>query len=112
MNQVQLVGRLARSPELRYTQAGKAVAFLTLAVDGYFDAKQNKTVTDFIDVKLWGKVAENTAKYCVKGSLISVVGRLASSSFEKNGQVVYKLEVVGDEVKFLSKPKSAIEKGA
>lgn len=112
MNQVQLVGRLARSPELRYSRTGKAICFLTVAVDGYFDKSKGETVTDFIDVKLWGKTAENVAKYCVKGSLVAIVGRLSSSSFEKNGQTVYKLEVVGDEVKFLGKPKSALEKGA
>ena len=108
MNQVQLVGRLARSPELRYSRTGKAVAFLTVAVDGYFDKTKGETMTDFIDVKVWGKTAENVAKYCVKGSLVSVVGRLSSSSYEKNGQRVFKLEVVGDEIKFLSKPKSVM----
>lgn len=108
MNQVQLVGRLSRSPELRYTGTGKAMTFITVAVDGYFDKGKGDTVTDFIDVKIWGKTAENVAKYCVKGSLISVVGRLSSSTFEKEGKPVFKLEVVADEVKFLSKPKSAM----
>lgn len=108
MNQVALVGRLSRSPELRYSASGKAMAFVTLAVDGYYDKSKGGTVTDFIDVKLWGPLAENVAKHCVKGSLVSVIGRLASSKYEKNGETVFKLEVVGEEVKFLSKPKSAM----
>lgn len=108
MNQVTLVGRLSRSPELRYSSSGKAMAFLTIAVDGFYNKEKGETETDFIDIKLWGKVAENVAKYCVKGSLVSVVGRLKYSRYEKGGEMVYKLEVVGDEVKFLSKPKNAV----
>lgn len=109
MNSVNLVGRLARNPELRYTQSGKAMAMITLAVDGYYNKSKGSTETDFIDVKIWGRTAENTAKHLVKGSLIAVSGRLSSSSYEgKDGKTVYKLEVVAEDVKFLSKPKSAM----
>lgn len=108
MNSVNLVGRLARSPELRYTEKGKAMCFITLAVDGFFSKAEGKTKTHFIDVKMWGKTAENVAKHLIKGSMIAVEAYLESSSYEKNGQMVYKLEVVADRVKFLSKPKSAV----
>lgn len=105
MNQVQLVGRVARSPELRYTGNGKALCFLTLGVDGYFDKSKGEMTTDWIPVQVWGKLGERCAQHLVKGSLVSVVGRLKFGSYEKDGKKVYTLDVVAEEVNFLVKPK-------
>ncbi|MFS8535713.1 MAG: single-stranded DNA-binding protein [Limnochordales bacterium] len=107
MNQVQLVGRLVRNPELRYTKNGRALCFITVAVDGYYDKQKKDTVTDFIPVQLWGKTAEQVAKGVKKGTLVSVVGRISSGSYEKNGSKVYTLDIIGEEVKFLARPKGS-----
>lgn len=105
MNQVQLVGRLVRDPELRYTKSGKGLCFITLAVDGYYDKRKGDTVTDFIPVQLWGKTAEQVAKGVKRGTLVSVVGRVSAGSYEKDGNKVYTLDIIGEEVKFLARPK-------
>ena len=104
MNQVQLVGRLVRDPELRYTKNGRALCFITVAVDGYYDKQKKDTVADFIPVQLWGKTAEQVAKGVKKGTLVSIVGRISSGSYEKNGSKVYVLDIIGEEVKFLARP--------
>lgn len=104
MNKVVLVGRLTKDPELKFTQGkGTAVCTLTLAVDRQF-SKDGKKEADFIPVVIWGKPAENTANYMVKGCLMGVSGRLQTRSYEaKDGTKRYVTEVVADEVQFLSK---------
>lgn len=106
MNQVQLVGRLVRDGELRYTKNGKGLCFVTLAVDGYYDKQKKDTVTDFIPVQFWGKLAEQVAKGGKKGTLVSIVGRISTGSYEKDGKRVYTLDIIGEEVKFLVRPRA------
>jgi single-strand DNA-binding protein len=105
MNQVQLVGRLVRDAELRYTKNGKGLCFATLAVDGYYNKSKGGTETDFIPVQFWGKLAEQVAKGGKKGTLLSIVGRISTGSYEKDGKKVYTLDIIGEEVKFLARPK-------
>ena len=102
LNRCVLIGRLAKDPDLRYTQNSKAVCTFTLAVDrSYGDKKQ----TDFIEIIVWGKMGENCANYLSKGKLAAVDGQLTTRSYEaKDGVKVY--EVVADQVRFLS-PKTA-----
>ena len=100
MNNVVLIGRLARDPELRYTGTGKAVTTLTVAVNRGF-GKDNDA--DFIPVVVWEKQAENCANYLTKGSQVGVQGRLQVRSYEaQNGEKRYVTEVVGNQVEFLS----------
>lgn len=99
MNQVGLIGRLTKDPELRYTPQGTAVTTFTLAVDK--DGKDNGA--EFIDIVVWQKAAENVAQYCKKGKQVSVEGRLQSRIYEKqDGTKVKQTEVVAHRVKFLS----------
>lgn len=100
MNQVTLIGRLAKDPELRFTAgSGKAVATFTLAVDKPF-AKEKEA--DFFRVVVWGKTGENCANYLAKGRLVAIQGRLQNNNFEtQSGEKRYTTEVVADRVEFL-----------
>ena len=101
LNRVALVGRLTRDVELRRTGSGKAVASFNLAVNRNFKTVDGQE-TDFINIVCWGNVAENTANYCSKGSLVSVDGRLQTRNYENNqGQRVFVTEVVADSVQFI-----------
>lgn len=101
LNRVALVGRLTRDPELRRTSSGKAVTSFNLAVERNF--KSDDQEADFINCVCWGKVAENTERYCSKGSMVSVDGRIQTRNYENNqGQKVYVTEVIADSVQFIS----------
>lgn len=101
LNRVALVGRLTRDPELRRTGSGKAVTSFNLAVERNF--KSDDQEADFISCVCWGKIAENTERYCSKGSMVSVDGRIQTRNYENNqGQKVYVTEVVADSVQFIN----------
>lgn len=101
MNNVVLVGRLTRDPELRTTPNGIATCQVSLAINGLPNQNGERT-TDFINVVVWRRQAENLAKYCSKGSQIGVVGRIHSRSYDANdGSKRYVTEVVADNVTFL-----------
>lgn len=107
MNKVLLIGRLTKDPELKYTPGtGTAVTTITLAVENYNSKTQEKTA-DFIPVVLWGKQAENTAQYTLKGSQVAISGRISVRTYDaKDGTKRYVTEVVVDMfngVQFLSK---------
>lgn len=76
MNQIALMGRLTRDPEVRQTQNENAVANFSIAVDRDFKPKDGDRVTDFIDCVAWGHTANFVGKYCTKGALVAVTGRL------------------------------------
>ena len=76
INQVTLVGRLTKDPELRYTAEGKAVSNVTIAVNRPFRNKEGEYEADFVQCTLWKKTAENTAQYCRRGSIIGITGRI------------------------------------
>ena len=101
LNRALLVGRLIRDPELRRTGSGKAVTSFNLAVERNF--KSDDQEADFINCVCWGKIAENTERYCSKGSMVSVDGRIQTRSYENNqGQKVYVTEVIADSVQFIN----------
>ncbi|MBA2871263.1 single-strand DNA-binding protein [Anoxybacillus calidus] len=102
INQVILVGRLTKDPELRYTADGTAVANVTLAVNRNFRNANGMVDTDFVNCTLWRRVAENTANYCRKGSIIGVTGRIQTRNYEnQEGKRVYVTEVVAESVRFM-----------
>ncbi|MGL5330180.1 MAG: single-stranded DNA-binding protein [Peptostreptococcaceae bacterium] len=83
MNNITLIGRLTRDPELRYIAgSGTAVCQFTIAVDREFTGKDGKKETDFIDIQSWNKSAENCANYLVKGSLVGVQGSLRIDNYK------------------------------
>ena len=102
MNRVELIGRLTRDPELRYTSSNIPTARFTLAVNRPFQSQNGEQGTDFISVVVWRKQAENVKKFVTKGSLVAVEGRIQTGSYEnKDGQRVYTTDVVADSVQFL-----------
>lgn len=108
MNSVNLVGRLTRDPELRYIPSGTAVCNFNMAVDKGLskDKKtemesQNKPTADFINIVVWGKIAESCANYLAKGRLVGIQGRIQTGRYEKDGTMVYTTEVVANQVEFL-----------
>ena len=101
MNNVVLVGRLTRDPELRTTPNGIATCQISLAVNGLPNQNGERT-TDFINVQVWRRQAENICQYLDKGSQVSIDGRIQTGSFTgQDGNRRYTTEVVADNVQFL-----------
>lgn len=97
MNTVQILGNLARDPEVRYTQSGRAVATFTVAATNtYIDSTTNETKeqTAFVNCVAWGKLGEAVGNYR-KGNRLFVEGRIQKRSYEdSNGQKKYVMEVI------------------
>ena len=107
MNRVELIGRLTRDPELRYTNDQKAVCKFTLAVN-----RNGKDAgADFIRIQVWDKSAENCEKYLSKGSMVGVEGRITTSQYEKEGKKQTMTEVRADRVEFLTLAKPEEKQG-
>lgn len=105
MNNVNLIGRLTKDPELRQSRSGTATLKFTLAVDRRFK-QQGQPDADFINCLAFGKSAETIAQYCHKGNKLSVTGRIQTGSYLKqDGTKVYTFDVVVNEFEFLT-PKS------
>jgi single-strand DNA-binding protein len=105
LNQVVLVGRLAKEMEV-LEKGGKKYSNILLAIPRSFKNSNGEYDTDFIEVVIFDMVAENTNTYCKKGDIIGVKGRLQSSEYEKeDGTKVKKQEVIGEKVTFLSSKK-------
>lgn len=100
INVVTLCGHLCADPskQLRYTQTGKAVCDITLAVRGYKDK------SDFIRLRFWQQSAEILVKYCGKGDKITISGRLSCEPYEADGETIYYTFVTVDRLDFGFKP--------
>ena len=102
INNVVLVGRLTRDPELRYTANGAAVATFSLAVNRNFTNQSGEREADFINCVIWRKPAETLANYARKGTLLGVTGRIQTRNYEnQQGQRVYVTEVVAENFQLL-----------
>ncbi|MGI6325134.1 MAG: single-stranded DNA-binding protein [Bacilli bacterium] len=107
LNQMIIVGRLVRNPELRETESGKKVTNITLAVPRSYKNAQGEYETDFIDCVLWTGIAESTVEYCKKGDILGVKGRIQTRSIETGDEKrKYITEVVAEKVTFLSSKKA------
>lgn len=101
MNSVQLIGRLTRDPEVRYTQDQMAIATFSIAIDRP-PRRDGTRETDFPRITVFGRQAENCEKYLVKGRLVGIEGRLQTGSYtNRNGDKVYTTDVVANRVEFL-----------
>ena len=108
MNSVQLIGRLTKDIDLRYTQSGTAVGSFNLAVERNFKNADGERETDFIRCQIWRKAAENFAKFTKKGSLVGLEGKLQTRNYENNqGQRVYVTEVVIENFSLLESKKDS-----
>ena len=106
VNKVILVGNLGRDPEVRYTSGGQAVASLRIATSRSWTDKQSgqrKEETEWHDVEVWGKQAEQCGEYLAKGRQVYVEGRLKTDKWQdkQSGQDRYKVKVVAEGVRFL-----------
>ena len=105
LNQVVLVGRLTRDPEVKESEGKKKVSYITVAIPRSFKDANGEYQTDFIDVVLFDLVAENTCEYCKKGSIVGVKGRLQTSVVEKDDEKKRYTEIIAEKVTFLSSGK-------
>ena len=96
MNKTQLIGRLTKDIDLRYTQNQMAFGRFTLAVP-----RIKKDETDFISCKVWGKKAEAMEKYVKKGHKVCIAGRIETGSYLKGDQRVYTTDVVVEDFDFI-----------
>jgi single-strand DNA-binding protein len=96
INHVMLVGRLTRDPELKYSGQGMAVCKIGIAVN------KNKDQPDYFDVTIFNKLAEICNQYLAKGKQIAVEGRLVQNRWEYEGQKRTKVEIIANNIQFLS----------
>lgn len=103
------IGRLVKDIELRYTTTEKAVGQTTIAINRPYQ-NNGKNEADFINLVIWGKLAEAVSKYAHKGSLMAVEGRLQVRTYEKDGIKRYITEVLVSNIQFLdNKPKDELK---
>lgn len=102
MNNVSLIGKLTRDPELRYTaETSKAVARFSIAIDRPSKGEGEKQ-TDFPNIVVFGKQAESCERYLAKGRQVGIQGRIQTGSYtNKDGVKVYTTDVVANYVEFL-----------
>ena len=107
LNQVILVGRLVRNPEIQLTDTGKKRSSITLAVSRGYKNQDGEYETDFLDCTLWTGIAENTHEYCKSGDVIGVKGRIQTWMLENDdGTKSKRMEIIADKVTFLSSSRS------
>ena len=97
LNQVVLVGRIAKEVEVLETDNGRKVSYITLACQRSYKNEEGVYETDSVPCTLWNGIAENVAEYCRKGDIVGVKGRIQS---ENNG-----IAVIAEKVTFLSSKK-------
>ena len=103
VNQIVLVGRIAKAPETKTSENGRKFATLTLAVPRNYKNANGEYDTDFLDCTLWSSVAESTSEYCKTGDMIGVKGRVQSRIIESpDGLRRRKTEIVAERVTFLT----------
>lgn len=103
VNQIVLVGRLVKTPELKVSENGKPLTTITLAVPRNYKNINGEYDTDFLECTLWTSVAENTTEYCKTGDMLGVKGRVQTRLIEtENGLKKKKTEIVAEKVTFLS----------
>ena len=102
INNVVLVGRLTKDPELRYSSSNIPMVYFTIAVNRTFADQNGQRQADFIGCVAFRKQAENMARFLAKGSLVGVEGRIQTRNYQgKDGNTVYVTEVVADRIQFL-----------
>ncbi|GGD01994.1 single-stranded DNA-binding protein [Enterococcus wangshanyuanii] len=113
INNVVLVGRLTKDPDLRYTKGGDAVATFTLAVNRNFTNPNGKREADFINCVIWKKPAETVATYVGKGMMLGITGRIQTRNYQnQQGQRVYVTEVVCESYQLFEYRSASVQKNS
>jgi len=111
MNKIYLIGNLTHDPEMRATPSGVSVCTFTIAVNRKFPDAKGEKKTDFYRIVAWRQLGESCGRYLAKGRKVAVIGELQARTYDaKDGTVRMSLDVVADEVEFLS-PKQQNESG-
>lgn len=111
MNKITLIGNLTADPVLSATSTGKTVTRFRIAVNRRFGSQNGEKVTDFFRITTFGKPAEACAKYLAKGRKVAVIGELHADTYQDNeGMTRMSLDVMADEVEFLSSKADTEEK--
>ena len=109
INQVLLIGRIVRNPEIRKTENDKKVTNITLAINRPFKDQSGEYQTDYIDCVLWEILAEKAVEFCKKGDLIGIKGRLQIIK-EGEGEIKFNiLQVIAQNLTMLSHPNTKKE---
>ncbi|MFH2104472.1 MAG: single-stranded DNA-binding protein [Chloroflexota bacterium] len=105
LNRVQLIGRLGKDPEGRFTTTGKKVVSFSLAVSHRWKSAEgeSKDHTEWVNIEAWGRLAEVCQEYLHKGSLIYLEGRLKTDKYEDKGETKYFTKVVALQMQMLDK---------
>ena len=111
MNRITLIGNLTHAPEVRSTQSGNTVCSFTIAVNRKHDAANGQKTPDFFRINAWRQLGESSGRYLAKGRKVAVTGELQARTYEaKDGSTRMSLDVLADEVEFLS-PKQDEQEG-
>jgi single-strand DNA-binding protein len=103
MNQVVVVGRLVKDPEVEKTESGKERTFVTLAVPRSYKNENGEYDVDYVDCVLWNQIATNTTEYCKKGDLVGIKGKIETNTYEtEDGEKKKATNIVAERVTFLS----------
>lgn len=104
LNRVQLIGRLGKDPESKFTPTGKRVAHFSIAVSNNWKTNEGETKesTEWVNVEAWERLGVVCQEYLQKGSLVYVEGRLKTDRYEVDGEIKYFTKVVASIVQFLS----------
>jgi single-strand DNA-binding protein len=104
LNRVQLIGRLGKEPETRFTPNGKKVAHFSLAISQRWKSgNETKEYTEWVNIEAWGRLGEVAKQYLKKGSLVYIEGRLKTDKYEDKGEAKYYSKVVALTMQFLDK---------
>jgi single-strand DNA-binding protein len=116
LNRVQLIGRLGKDPETRFTPTGKKVAHFSLAVSNRWKSASGETKenTEWVNIEVWGGLADICQQYLQKGRLVYIEGRLKTEKFEDKGETRYYTKVVALQMQMLDRkpeeePVAAVE---
>ena len=104
LNRIQLIGRLGKDPEGKYTPSGKKVTHFSLAVSQRWKANgEAREYTEWVNVEAWGRLGEVCQEYLKKGSLVYIEGRLKTEKYEDKGETKFFTKVVALSLQFLDK---------
>ena len=97
LNRVQLIGRLGKDPDGKFTPTGKKVVHFSMAISNRWKSKEGETkeYTEWVNVEAWGRLGEVCQEYLKKGSLVFLEGRLKTDKYEDKGEIRYFTKVVG-----------------
>jgi single-strand DNA-binding protein len=111
LNRVQLIGRLGKDPETRFTPNGRSVTSFSVAVARHWRSSEgeHKEATDWFNIDAWGRLGEICQEYLSKGSLVFLEGRLQTDQYEKDGETRYFTRVIARSIQFLDRREKEAE---